>query len=464
MMQTITFLITALLLSAAAQAEVPVVQLLPECKKDSVQERRTVVIKERYSAQPTRIREIPEVSSMLQAQQQIAAEKKYDGIIIQEHRQADMPGPVSRKQLTMLLEMFRFCHDNREFSQTPTPDMVGKIMVAKVDELGSVRIGSEMTFQIPVRPQQLYKTVPIDDMSVSLEHGAMGVKPGMTAETVLQLWGSPSVDLTLEKGGRLLGYGRRLWVLLAPEVKAIYTDSEVLSGEGRNLLEFHPEFDDKAWLADGKVAYKAEQTVAVAQLSAFDKSSARVWQRQLRNQKLQLLFDDYNPQSAAQVQTKLTGFRLSAVPDYKGPLTLQQPDMTKLLSFLEAVNVRNSLQPRPASLLLPELKLHQMVQRRNIQWWLLTEELQVQADKNVIRRLKISASLLRNGTPSQLPALLKALQIPANKAGLRQSFPDMQDYGDRFELYRDHVELLIEFSSDADDAAISEVELIYRAI
>ncbi len=463
-MQTITFLLSALLLSTAAQAEVPVVQLLPECKKDSVQEWRSVIIKDRYSAQPTRVRDIPEVSVMLKAQQQVAADQKYDGIIILDQKQNNLAGQVNRRQQAVLLEMFRFCDDNREFSQTPTPDMVGKILVAKVDELSSVRIGSEMTFQIPVRPEQLYKTVPIDDMSVSLEHGAMGVKPGMTAETVFQLWGSPSVDLTLEKGGRLLGYGRRLWVLLAPEVKAVYTDSEVLSGEGRNLLEFHPEFDDKAWLADGKVAYKAEQSLAAAQLSSFDKSSARVWHRQQRNQKLQLLFDDYNPQSADHIQTKLTGFRLSAVPDYKGPLTLQQPDMTQLLSFLEAVSVRNSLQPRPASLLLPELKLHQIVQRRNVQWWLLTDELQVLASKNVIRRLKISASLLRKGRPSQLPALLKALQIPANKAGLRQSFPDMQDYGDRFELYRDHVELLIEFSSDADDAAISEVELIYRAI
>ena len=113
-MQTITFLLSALLLSTAAQAEVPVVQLLPECKKDSVQEWRSVIIKDRYSAQPTRVRDIPEVSVMLKAQQQVAADQKYDGIIILDQKQNNLAGQVNRRQQAVLLEMFRFCDDNRE--------------------------------------------------------------------------------------------------------------------------------------------------------------------------------------------------------------------------------------------------------------------------------------------------------------------------------------------------------------
>jgi len=62
----------------------------------------------------------------------------------------------------------------------------------------------------------------------------------------------------------------------------------------------------------------------------------------------------------------------------------------------------------------------------------------------------------------QFPALLKALQIPASKAGLRLAFPDMQDFGDRFQLYRDDYDIQIEFSSDEEQASIEALEIIYH--
>ena len=68
----------------------------------------------------------------------------------------------------------------------------------------------------------------------------------------------------------------------------------------------------------------------------------------------------------------------------------------------------------------------------------------------------------KSDQPNQIPALLKALQIPVTKAGLRLAFPDMQDVGDRFQLYRDDYDILIEFSSDEEQAEIISQRIIHK--
>ncbi len=135
----------------------------------------------------------------------------------------------------------------------------------------------------------------------------------------------------------------------------------------------------------------------------------------------------------------------------------------EVLDFVESINIRNNRQQPQATQLPAHLRLHQLAQRRNLIWWLPTDQLHVLVQKNQISRLKVTAAVMRNPQqPDLFPQLLKALQIPVSKAGLRLAFPDMQDYGDRFQLYRDDYDILIEFASDEEQSAIEQLEIIYH--
>jgi hypothetical protein len=405
------------------------------------------------------LRDVPEVASYLQQIRESASARRFDGVLVQKLQQADYKLPGGYSQVQVQLELFRFCEGNDALSDK-SADPANR-RVKKVN-LGHLKIHSDMQIEFR-QPVPDYQIVPPPNMHVSLQEGVMGVQLKMTAAQVLELWGSPSADLYLQNGARLLGYGRRLWVLLDPVVKAVFTDSELLSGVGRNLLEFHPEFDDKPWLVDGKVAYKTDMVQAALQLGSWHKASPLHWRKQQPGQQIRLIFEEFNPDSVHNTTAILSGFRLSQTADKPITVQLQQQPMNEVLGFVEAVSVR-SLQQQPQANLFPlQLRTHQLVQRRNLIWWLPTEQLHVLVNQEQISRLKITRSVLRKPMQSdQFPALLKALQIPASKAGLRLAFPDMQDFGDRFQLYRDDYDIQIEFSSDEEQASIEALEIIYH--
>ncbi|ALZ75237.1 hypothetical protein ATY27_11605 [Rheinheimera sp. F8] len=455
-------LLTLLLLSSLplqAESLAPIVEFLPECKQEEVIPLKTTLrVRNSNLLRFSQLRDVPEVARYLQQIRENASARRFDAVLLQQLKQSEFKAPGSNSEVHVQLEMFRFCDGNDALSDTSSE--TGGIR----QNMGTLEIKTSVNTVVAfARAESEYKVVVPPHMHVSLTEGAMGVKPKMTAGQVQALWGTPSADLMLQDGSRLLGYGRRLWVLLDPLVKVVFTDSEILSGVGRNLLEFHPEFDEKLWLIDGKVPYKQDMVRAGLQLGSWQKKSALLWRRQLGTQQLSVKFEQFNPESVDKNTALLTGFRLSAQPDPVVKSPLQQAVLTDVLTFVESVNVRNLRQQPLASQLLPNLRVHQLAQRRNLIWWMPTTQLHVLINKDNISRLKVTTPIVRNPRePDQIPQLLKALQIPVSKAGLRLAFPDMQDYGDRFQLYRDDFDIVIEFASDEEQAPIELLEIIYH--
>lgn len=439
----------------------PLVDLLPECKQAEVVPVKTVLkVRNHNLWRFAVLRDVPEVARYLQQIRENAAARRFDAVLVQKIRQSEHKLPGNYSEVLVQLELFRFCDGNNALSDK-NADISGPRQITF--DLGATQIRTAVATVIPRQEVSEYRVIVPPNHHLSLQEGAYGLKLKMNAEQVFTLWGSPSADLTLEDGARLLGYGRRLWVYLDPLVKAVFTDSEVLSGIGRNLLEFHPEFDDKPWLVEGKVAYKTDRTQAALKLGSWHKVTPLVWRKQQPGQQLKLKFEEYNPESVHQTTAILTGFHYNSAVALPARMVLQQQPWQDVLAFVESVSVRNLQQQPPASLLPSHLRLHQLVQRRNQGWWLPTSQLHVMLVKDEIRRIKLTQPVMRNSEQAnQISALLKALQIPITKAGLRLAFPDMQDFGDRFQLYRDDYDLLIEFSSDDEQADIEQLEIIYH--
>jgi hypothetical protein len=444
-----------------AEVLVPLVDLLPECKQPDVVPVKTALrVRNHNLWRFAVLRDVPEVARYLQQIRENATARRFDAVLVQKIRQSEHKLPGNYSEVLIQLELFRFCEGNNALSDK-SADISGARQI-KVD-LGTTQIRTAVTEMIKRQDAAEYRVIVPPNHHLSLQEGAFGLKLKMTAEQVLTLWGSPSADFTLQNGARLLGYGRRLWVYLDPLVKAVFTDSEVLSGVGRNLLEFHPEFDDKPWLVEGKVAYKTNMVQAALQLGSWHKVTPLIWRKQQPGQQLKLQFEEYNPESVHQTTAVLTGFHYSSAAALPARMVLQQQSWPDVLTFAESVSVRNLQQQPAASLLPPHLRLHQLVQRRNQGWWLPTGQMHVMLVKDEIRRIKLTTPVMRKSDlPNQIPALLKALQIPVTKAGLRLAFPDIQDIGDRFQLYRDDYDILIEFSSDEEQAEIEQLEIIYH--
>lgn len=444
-----------------AEDLVPLVDLLPECKQADVAPVKTVLkVRNHNLWRFAVLRDVPEVARYLQQIRENATARRFDAVLVQKIRQSEHKLPGNYSEVLVQLELFRFCPGNNALSDKSAD--IGGARQIKID-LSTSQIRTSVTAVIKRQDAAEYRVIVPPNHHLSLQEGAFGVKLKMSAEQIYALWGSPSADFTLQDGARLLGYGRRLWVYLDPLVKAVFTDSEILSGVGRNLLEFHPEFDDKPWLVEGKVAYKTDMVQAALKLGSWHKVTPLVWRKQQPGQQLKLQFEEYNPESVHQATALLTGFHYSSAAALPARMVLQQQSWQDVLAFAETVSVRN-LQQQPAANLFPaHLRLHQLVQRRNQGWWLPTGQLHVMLVKDEIRRIKLTAPVMRKSDqPNQIPALLKALQIPVTKAGLRLAFPDMQDVGDRFQLYRDDYDILIEFSSDEEQAEIEQLEIIYH--
>lgn len=455
------FLLACQLPALHAESLAPLVDLLPECKQADVVPLKTVLkVRNHNLWRFAVLRDVPEVARYLQQIRENATARRFDAVLVQKIKQSEHKLPGNYSEVLVQLELFRFCDGNNALSDK-SADISGARQI-KI-ELASTQIRTAVSTVIKRQDAEAYRVIVPPNHHLSLQEGAFGLKLKMTAEQVFALWGSPSADLTLEDGARLLGYGRRLWVYLDPLVKAVFTDSEILSGIGRNLLEFHPEFDDKPWLVEGKVAYKTDMVQAAGKLGSWHKVTPLIWRKQQPGQQLKLQFDEYNPESVHQTTAILTGFVYSTAASLPAQMILQQQTWQDVLSFVESVSIRNLQQQPAASLFPPHLRLHQLVQRRNQGWWLPTSQLHVMVVKDEIRRIKLTAPVMRKSDqPNQIPALLKALQIPVTKAGLRLAFPDMQDIGDRFQLYRDDYDILIEFSSDEEQAEIEQLEIMYH--
>ncbi len=446
-----------------AETLAPLVDFLPECKQADVVPLKTELkVRNHNLWRFAVLRDVPEVARYLQQIRENATARRFDAVLVQKIKQNEHKLPGNYSEVLVELELFRFCDGNNALSDKSS-DISGARQI-KVD-LGTMQFKTAVSGALQRQDASEYRVIVPPHHHLSLQEGAFGLKLKMTAEQVYALWGSPSADLTLQDGARLLGYGRRLWVYLDPLVKAVFTDSEILSGIGRNLLEFHPEFDAKPWLVEGKVAYKTDMVEAALKLGSWHKVRPLLWRKQQPGQQLKLRFEEFNPQSQQQATAILTGFHYSSSSAAALPvrMILQQQPWQDVQSFVESVSIRN-LQQQPAASLFPaHLRLHQLVQRRNQAWWLPTSQLHVMLVKDEIHRIKLTAPVMRkSGQPNQIPALLKALQIPVTKAGLRLAFPDMQDVGDRFQLYRDDYDILIEFRSDEEQAEIEQLEIIYH--
>lgn len=459
--QLCAFLLACQLPVLHAESLAPLVDLLPECKQADVVPLKTVLkVRNHNLWRFAVLRDVPEVARYLQQIRENATARRFDAVLVQKIKQSEHKLPGNYSEVLVQLELFRFCDGNNALSDK-SADISGARQI-KID-MGSTQIRTAVSTVIKRQDAEAYRVIVPPNHHLSLQEGAFGLKLKMTAEQVFALWGSPSADLTLTDGARLLGYGRRLWVYLDPLVKAVFTDSEILSGVGRNLLEFHPEFDDKPWLVEGKVAYKTDMAQAAGKLGSWHKVTPLIWRKQQPGQQLKLQFEEFNPESVHQTTAMLTGFYYSSAATLPAQMILQQQPWQDVLAFAESVSVRNLQQQPAASLFPPHLRLHQLVQRRNQGWWLPTSQLHVMVVKDEIRRIKLTAPVMRKSDqPNQIPVLLKALQIPVTKAGLRLAFPDMQDIGDRFQLYRDDYDILIEFSSDEEQAEIEQLEIMYH--
>jgi len=447
--------VAAVFTSVSTQG-VEVVRYIPEC----VQVNSEIInIDVGFIGEPdyhTPVQDIKILENAMNKLQSQAQGKGFDGVLIRSSKVADLLG--NKFDVAINAEFFNYCDGHKKLTSNSALLNLNAILIRgpadqrSEQHITSYKIDKTLLVDNP-------KNIPVSTL-VSFD-SAFGIKPGMTIDSIKERLGEPSVMLHLKDGKLLLGYGRKLWVLVNKDAELIFTSSNILSGYAKNLISFDNEFDSHSW----SIEEKANEGDSLEQLSAFlsgwKREKELVWYNQTNGNMLKLIFTAYNPSSPNEDELQLTDFTLSDSIQVAAIKEINNSDPKVILNWLSNIS-RVYEQQGISGFQLPEKAIENIFVDEKGKRWVIPDNYLMLGEDSIRVTSGLFAQHTKNGN---IPtSYLKALNLPLSKAEFRQRYPSFTDFSDRYEWMGADYDLVVQFESETDNAAVESAEIVYHNV
>jgi hypothetical protein len=169
-----------------------------------------------------------------------------DALILKNRRMNNFRG-TKIFYLSYKAEFIKKCNEPHTKNRKLTP----------VDQKGIETYGKELTklrFELKLPKKVELNRPQITNAEVSVINGMYGIKIGADYQQVLDTFGDPSVELSIQPDELIVGYGRRHWLFFHEnKLVNIQNKSPLLSQELINLIPLRDFFDKFPWKINNKL-------------------------------------------------------------------------------------------------------------------------------------------------------------------------------------------------------------------
>lgn len=215
-------------------------------------------------------------------------------------------------------------------------DSSAPIKIAKFNSRGmsqlalpknTIKIENKLVIKAPVLAKR--KQPALQNKSVSIKNGVYTVKLNYSLAQVVEVLGTPTVEMQISESSQVLMYGRQhLFEFKNKKLSAVNSNNRHFTSSLKNRLEFDDRLDDVKWQVEGKYTKLKRLT---------DKQAKRVNNNEIvfqnKNETLRVLIENRSNSAASEPSYVVNGFRLARIKDtfYKD---LVPPNSLSILSFI----------------------------------------------------------------------------------------------------------------------------------
>ncbi|QHS12348.1 hypothetical protein [Shewanella sp. Arc9-LZ] len=282
---------------------------------------------------------------------------------------------------------------------------------------------------------------------------AYGIHIGDSVDVLQQALGPHSIQLQLDNGATVYGYGRSLWFVVKDNrIEMITQDLGLLNGHGQNQIALSENYDGDHWV----IANQVRQGDGLASVKAHLalKKQGDVYSVGDKNSRLILTFEDYNESLDNAAVSRLNSFAIM-------PLTVTDDHHVKFGNF-DNIDIATllTLAFKQAYTLQPQQLINQIQLTDNGPKVLVNSNVLLGFDRQgVVNSIKITESMFGTQTMSEFNAVLANYQLPTIKSQLLERYPNAEDNFDNIMLTKGTVMLSINFDSYDDDAQLIDFTL-----
>lgn len=246
--------------AAFAEQKVPILDIFPRCeypivKQFELAERVVTNNVRRLSDRETL------VTALIEEARKKSAKLKADAIIIHniETDFFEAGSALKRKteaykiRVKLFADAIKLCEEDRTLDQQLTP--YNQYGHKNVSAMGKSDGTLDTQFEMKLVKQVAAPIIKLDP-AISLKNGFHGVKPGMTLDEVMAVWGPADAEFLLQSQHySAAAFGKRYWLTLYQgKVVAAETDHPLLSAEISHQLPDNTAFTHLSWALDGNIA------------------------------------------------------------------------------------------------------------------------------------------------------------------------------------------------------------------
>ncbi|GGQ29223.1 hypothetical protein [Shewanella litoralis] len=282
---------------------------------------------------------------------------------------------------------------------------------------------------------------------------AYGIHIGDSVDDLLPALGPHSIQLQLDNGATVYGYGRSLWfVIKDTRVAMITQDLGLLNGHGQNQIALSENYDSDNWVIENQVRYGDELNSVKTHLAL--KKQGDVYSVAGKNSRLLLTFEDYNESLDNAAISRLNSFAIM-------PFTTTDEHQVNFGNF-DNIDIATllTLASKQAYTLQPQQLINQIQLTDSGPKVLVNSNVLLGFDRQgVVNSIKITESMLGKQTMSEFNAVLASYNLPTIKSELLARYPNAEDNFDNIMLTKGVVMLSINFDSYDDDAQLIDLTL-----
>ncbi|GGP36302.1 hypothetical protein GCM10009347_00020 [Shewanella algicola] len=282
---------------------------------------------------------------------------------------------------------------------------------------------------------------------------AYGIHIGDSVDDLLPALGPHSIQLQLDNGATVYGYGRSLWFVIKDSRVAMITqDLGLLNGHGQNQIPLSENYDSDNWVIANKVHQGDELNSVKAHLAL--KKQGDVYSVAGKNSRLLLTFEDYNESMSQEAVSRLNSFAIL-------PLTTIDEHQVNFGNFdnIDIATLLTLTSPQ-AYTLQPQQLSNQIQLTESGAKVLVNSNVLLGFDRQgVVNSINITESMFGAQTMSEFKAVLARYNLPAIKSELLARYPIAEDNFDNIMLTEGGVMLSINFDSYDDDAQLIDLTL-----
>ncbi|WP_372942596.1 hypothetical protein [Shewanella sp.] len=284
-------------------------------------------------------------------------------------------------------------------------------------------------------------------------NSAYGVQMGGSVDDLQQALGPHSIQLQLDNGATVYGYGRSLWfVIKDTRVVMITQDLGLLNGHGQNQIALSENYDSDNWVIANLVHHGDELSSVKAHLPL--KKQDDDYSVAGKDSRLLLIFEDYKESVSQEAVSRLNSFAIL-------PLTASDKHLVNFGNFDHITIAKMLTLASTQAYALQPQQLGNQIQ-------LTDSGVKVLANSNVllgvdrqgvVNSIQITESMFGTQSMSEFNAVLTSYQLPATKSEWLARYPNAEDNFDNIMLTKGGVMLSINFDSYDDDAQLIDLTL-----